>query len=55
MGCRCFVVISALCRLLRQLNWRDRQQVAPVAARFDRAGRWLLSYAQVSSTGHARR
>jgi hypothetical protein len=49
------VAINALFWLLRQLKWRDSQQVARVAARFDRGGRRLLSCAQVSCTGHARR
>jgi hypothetical protein len=49
------VVISALFWLVRQLNWRDSQQVAPVAAPFDRVGVGLLSYAQINCTGQARR
>jgi hypothetical protein len=35
---RCFVVISALFWLLRQLNWRDSRHVALVSAPFDRVG-----------------
>jgi hypothetical protein len=35
-------------------SWRDSQQVALVAAPFDRVGVGLLSYAQLSFTGHAR-
>jgi hypothetical protein len=35
---RCFVVMSALFWLVRQLNWRDSQQAALVAAPPDRVG-----------------
>jgi hypothetical protein len=52
-GLLAVVAISALCWLLRQLKWRDSQYVALVAAPFDRVGVGLLSYAQVSCTGHA--
>jgi hypothetical protein len=54
MGLPVIVVISALFWLVRQLSWRDSQQVALVAAPFDRVGVGLLSYAQLSFTGHAR-
>jgi hypothetical protein len=47
--------VSALFWLLRQLKWRDSQQVALLAARFDRVVVGLLSYVQVGCTGHAYR